>query len=614
MDTLIKREIERSLIGEGSCNGSRIYCFLVTLIHDALCVHLRMHCSIQTSFSLVRDIDRKGTIALGTETAESYVNSNSIHAPFLETNFILESEINLEIIRVPRVTSVDYYEDELSSIIPSEFGETVTEICEESGAAELVERVDTWNESLDKAEKKNTKLKNDMKELQERLEHLLEEIVSTKEELDGKKSSGRVFEIPKLGLPKDGKWRREGPDENMMSQGGLRRSDSTSSITCQPDEESKDLPCVEDFPSNPGLPSPADSDKLGAPIPCFMQLRSSADFFGEDIDKVIKSILNCDALTDVLNESDENNGSPSTSREGSNCVGDGDIDEGSYSAAVDLDPTSVAMQSARDICILSMSQRQQDIQTSPPDVPKNAKEEVEAMKSARSIYEVADQCPDCSESDFGKRDDFQNEDADQGGSCCFGLEALFDLDLASYSPKACSDLVRNDTKEDSFDLDLLFESVSDVEYPQSLDEPSASEDVTDSESEETLISPFGEMEDDSEMREIRKELLDELDFSDNDSEIMMNPRSVLQSIEECLEEDEEIDDECPCDSSNDQRTKSKKKRLTKLRSLLSSRFSLKRSDSIGSRLKKMRKWAGDKTRKVVSLLVRSRTSSNKQRQ
>jgi len=97
---------------------------------------------------------------------------------------------------------VDYCEDELSSIIPSEFGETVTEICEESGAAELIERVDIWNESLDKAEKKNTKLKNDMKELQERLEHLLEEIVSIREELDGEKSSRRVFAIPKLGLSK----------------------------------------------------------------------------------------------------------------------------------------------------------------------------------------------------------------------------------------------------------------------------------------------------------------------------------------------------------------------------------------------------------------------------
>jgi len=101
MDALIKRESKRSLIGRGSCNGSRIYCFLVTLIHDALSVHLKMRCSIRTSFSLVRDIDRKGT-ALGTETAGSYVNSNSAHAPFLETNSILKSEINLEIIRIPR--------------------------------------------------------------------------------------------------------------------------------------------------------------------------------------------------------------------------------------------------------------------------------------------------------------------------------------------------------------------------------------------------------------------------------------------------------------------------------------------------------------------------------
>jgi len=527
----------------------------------------------------------------------------------------------------------------------SEMTSEVYEQSESTTTSALISKVDGWMEALEESERRVDLMGNAVAQARTQLERLLDEIVSTRAELDAQFPPPEISlaDMPPSQTEHLGHWNQEGMHgtEHVFEVSGTSASGrcvSRGSVSCEADEGAtiEWSSVEEECRSDSVLLSSSDllQTHLHSRAAASLESgRNSVDYahpdssvlFRADIDLVLQNLLAHAAReTEAASSSDDT----SSSVDALSCAEGEDVEIHSRSR-VDLDSTSEAMQSARDIYTRARAGEHADV--SHPLAP-TINESSEGMRSARSIYDATEKAGCESDTDSDSDGSSISQMLSQEQEMCREMSSTedeTDEDLEDSDDDHSTSTDETEEEETCFDLDALFDSqrqivgIEEVAWEQDPSKTTAqsitsSIPACESDLECPMMSPFVDV--------------DSIDESETASELLEELERVLEQLEEgvqidvdsiregfldldpatlqCIGECAEGEDNDPSPSRMEMNGKEKKKRWLKLRKFWKSRSLRSRQSHGGAKgglkfAKWCRKWAGKKTRKVFRFFMRT---------
>jgi len=661
MKDIVKRPTRHNLVGMQSCNGSHIYCHCVVLLACR-----RQGKSVNGVQITVDRLENRGNCENeGNASSRQLTDKEMFHPTCIEMPINatdnqggehqpLHDSVSSDMECTNRSTtsmknnpqkvkvfalSCECGMPQVDTVVEvSEMTSEVYEQSESTTTSALISKVDGWMEALEEVERRVDLNGNAVAQLWTQFERLLDEIVSTRAELDEQfpPPENSLADMPPSQTEHLGHWNQEGMHgtEHIFELAGASASArcvSRGSVSCEADEGAtiEWSSVEEECRSDSVLLSSSDLLQTHLHSRAATSLESgcnSVDYahpdssvlFRADIDLVLQNLLAHAAReTEAASSSDDT----SSSVDDLSCAEEEDVEIRSRSRA-DLDPTSEAMQSARDI--YTRARAGEHAEVSHPLAPTIV-ESSEGMRSARSIYDATEKAGCESDNDSDSDGSSISQMLSQEQEMCREMSSTEDETDEDLEDSDDDHSTSDETEEEEtcFDLDALFDSqrqIVGIEEVAGEQDPSKVRSITSSIEDLPasdmcpMKSPFedDESETASELLEELERVLEELEEgvqidveSIREGLLDLDP-ATLQCIGECAEGED--NDPSPQTEMNG---KEKKKRWLKLRKLWKSSRSLRSRQSHGGAkgglkfAKWCRKWAGKKTRKVFRFFMRT---------